>query len=108
MPAVIADGLHRKNPPSRRKNWLDTTLSRGYSADMTLMAIIIERIGYKFGFSAGLLRGLNSPAEIYRPRRYSRSKQSDEAKMRSDWERIGGDFKAVIAREHGRSTSTRR
>ena len=58
----------------------------------------------RFGFVAGVLGGLTSPICVYAQVDYAEHR-SDLAKMRSDWERVGGDFKTVIAREDGQTPS---
>jgi hypothetical protein len=46
-------------------------------------------------FGVGLLRGLNSAAEVFAP--YSGDREpSPLARMRSDWRRLGQDLKAVL------------
>lgn len=50
-------------------------------------------------FWRGLLRGLGSPAEIFGERVEPEHSASATEALRSDWERIGGDFRAVIGRE---------
>ena len=62
----------------------------------------------KRSFLQGFLRGLSSPAEIYRPYRHVATKRSPTASMRRDWEMIGGDFRSIIAREHGDATARSR
>ena len=50
-------------------------------------------------FMAGLRDGLSSPVEIYTSESY-RIEISTVEGMRSDWERIGQDFRTVIGREY--------
>jgi hypothetical protein len=54
----------------------------------------------RFGFVAGVLGGLASPLCVYSHPDYA-DHRSDLSKMRGDWERVGGDFKTVIAHENG-------
>ena len=59
----------------------------------------------RFGFALGVLGGLASPLCVYaRPDFVDH--RSDLAKMRGDWERVGGDFYKVIARENGEVPSS--
>ncbi|MEA3108767.1 MAG: hypothetical protein QOI88_3372 [Gammaproteobacteria bacterium] len=59
----------------------------------------------RFGFVAGVLGGLAAPICVYTHVDYV-DHRSDLNKMRSDWERVGGDFKKVIAHEHGEVPSS--
>ena len=52
-------------------------------------------------FLRGFVRGLSSPAEIYRPRGYRMSTTSPAAALRGDWEKIGRDFRAVMPCRNG-------
>lgn len=55
---------------------------------------------------AGIFAGLSSPACIASSPDYPRLQGSDMSRMRQDVQRIGGDFKIVIKREHGKSKAT--
>jgi hypothetical protein len=70
--------------------------------------IHLKQLQEKLGFVHGLFRGLSSPAEVYLPLHYPEHQRAALEQMRSDWERIGGDFKTVISREYGESTSEER
>lgn len=68
----------------------------------------IKAFHRKRGFLQGFLRGLNAPVEIYRPREYVTNTDSPTLSMRSDWERIGNDFRSVMSREYGKTPSSDR
>lgn len=58
-------------------------------------------------FAHGFWRGLAAPAELYGSQALRhRPVPSATAALRSDWDKIGNDFRSVIAREHGRPTIT--
>lgn len=50
-------------------------------------------------FWRGLARGLGSSAEIFGEKVEPQQSASATEALRSDWERIGRDFKTVIGRE---------
>ena len=50
-------------------------------------------------FWRGFLRGLGSPGEVFRPPRFRIPRRSDAQALRQDWEKIGGDWRAVMPRE---------
>lgn len=55
---------------------------------------------------AGFWRGIGSTAEIYdSPKYVIVAAHSSRDAMRSDWLKIGGDFREVI-REHGKKAQT--
>jgi hypothetical protein len=60
---------------------------------------ITKQLGSKFGFVAGVLSGLAAPSYLYASPHYL-APGSDLHEMRSDWSRIGDDFRAVMAREN--------
>ena len=60
--------------------------------------------GHISWFIDGLRAGLASPGEVYTSESY-RLILSSTDEMRSDWERIGNDFRSVIGREHEREAS---
>lgn len=67
----------------------------------------IKRLGHSFGFASGFLRGLGAPAYLYSRSSYDRpSERSDLERMRSDWRRIGGDFRTAVSRAHGEATAS--
>lgn len=55
-----------------------------------------------------LLVGMGLPSEVYVEKKYKRARRNSVAAMRSDWERIGMDFRAVIRRENGKASSEKR
>ena len=55
-------------------------------------------------FASGFGEGLASAAEIYSACEYQ-NKSSSLQSMRSDWDRIGGDFRQVIGREYGEESA---
>lgn len=55
-------------------------------------------------FWRGLLRGFGSAAEIFGERVEPEFSASTTDALRSDWERIGRDFRAVISREAPRKS----
>lgn len=59
-------------------------------------------------FIRGFLRGLGSMVEAYRPLGPELTPRSDLEAIRGDWQRIGNDFRSVIAREHGEAASAGR
>ena len=61
---------------------------------------------FSFSFFRGFMRGLGSPVDIYRVQNY-RSLTSSTECMRSDWNRIGDDFRTVMARQHGEAVKAR-
>lgn len=54
---------------------------------------------------AHVLSGIALPAQVYSANEYTYPHASTRDALRGDWERIGGDFKAVIKRENGKVTS---
>jgi uncharacterized membrane protein len=72
------------------------------------LLIHLRLLQEKLGFINGLFRGLSSPAEVYLPLHYPENTHTALEQMRSDWERIGGDFKTVISREYGEIASEER
>lgn len=63
---------------------------------------IVIRRSRKSHFFAGLLAGIAAAGDVYIVNNYRKSK-SDVDSMRSDWERIGNDFRTVIDRENVKS-----
>ena len=61
----------------------------------------------RFSFVRGFIRGLQSPTDVYRAHSYG-VKTTALNSMRSDWERIGADFKTVMTRQHGDKTAKAR
>ena len=51
---------------------------------------------------AGVIAGIASPGAIGAPAPYRLPQGSDLQRMRGDVARLGGDFSAVITREHGK------
>lgn len=54
-------------------------------------------------FTSGVRRGLASPVELYQERRYPLP-HTGERSMRSDWERIGQDFRNAAGAAHGQTS----
>jgi hypothetical protein len=52
-----------------------------------------------------ITKGMSSPAEVYQIKQYRYPHNSERDAMRSDWERVGGDFKVAIDRENGKTTT---
>lgn len=52
-----------------------------------------------------VLKGIALPAQVYSTNDYTYPHASTRDALRGDWERIGGDFKTVIKRENGKTTS---
>ena len=53
---------------------------------------------------AGILAGLTSPGTVFSaPPQYPALQGSDLARMRRCAQRVGNDFRQVIAREHGKT-----
>jgi hypothetical protein len=71
-----------------------------------MKSYILRRMsgGHISWFIDGLREGLASPVEVYTGRSY-RQIASATDEMRSDWERIGDDFRVVIGRENEREAS---
>ena len=59
-------------------------------------------------FWRGFLRGLASPGEVFRPPQIVILRRSDTEALRRDWEKIGGDFRAVMPHEHRDATAASR
>jgi len=88
-----------------------STMSIGFKPSASAYIAHMKRLISQFrkrSFLQGFLRGLSSPAEIYRPYRHVATKRSPTASMRRDWEMIGSDFRSVIARELGDATARSR
>ena len=66
------------------------------------MTPILDRLRRKFSFAAGLRSGMISFIDIYSGNDFRLHQRSAVEEMRSDWERIGGDFRAVMGREYER------
>jgi hypothetical protein len=60
----------------------------------------------KRGFLKGFLRGLNSPSEIFRSQEYAPRMRSPMMSMQQDWKAIGDDFRSVMSREYGGTSSS--
>jgi hypothetical protein len=52
-------------------------------------------------FLTAVLDGVALPSNIYKHHQFARVRGTDLERLRSDVERVGTDFKTVIAREHG-------
>jgi len=57
-------------------------------------------------FKEGFLRGLACASELFEPRR-RRTRVSEVESMRSDWIRVGGAIRHVLAREGARHSGNR-
>lgn len=55
---------------------------------------------------ANILKGMATPADVYRVNRYRYPHNAELNALRGDWERVGNDFKTVIDREHGKAASS--
>ena len=65
-------------------------------------------VGYEAGFVHGFFRGLAAPVELFRsPVAPYRTRTTDLQSMRSDWVRIGEDFRSVVTREHVKAAASR-
>jgi hypothetical protein len=64
-------------------------------------------LSMRFQFLRAVLRGLGSPSEIFGEKLEPQQAESAADALRSDWERIGQTFRAVIGREAARETNSR-
>jgi hypothetical protein len=60
----------------------------------------------KRSFLQGFLRGLSSASEIFRPQEYATQIRSPVMSMQQDWKAIGDDFRSVMSREYGGTSSS--
>lgn len=82
---------------------------------LTVMSITVASLAVSLKLTTrskrivvALLSGLSLPAAVFSaPHHFSRPVGSDLQRMRGDTSRIGGDFKKVISREHGRQKIAR-
>lgn len=68
------------------------------------IAPILVRLRRKFSFAAGFRAGMLCPGEVYQAHDFRLHQSSALEQMRSDWERIGNDFRIVMGREFERAT----
>lgn len=54
---------------------------------------------------SSIVKGMSAPAQVYTVNTYRYPHKSERDALRSDWERVGGDFLTVIKREHGKVAS---
>lgn len=54
---------------------------------------------------AKMVKGMAAPSDVYDVKQYRYPHNSERDALRSDWERVGGDFKVIIERENGKTAA---
>ena len=53
-----------------------------------------------------MVKGMAAPSDVYDVKQYRYPHNSERDALRSDWERVGGAFKAIIERENGKAAAS--